>query len=391
MAKGERGDGGGSGAGETFLTLRPEGEDVRAFYRRVAAALVAAGAPVVLERCHAAPGALREVEAARRAAYGAAGIEAAGALALVGQRSCSGHEVAGVQLWLAPAGAEVAPLGCDGEVVGRACARGDARVVWLPEVGPRDPGLTRQEQARSMLHEAGRLLGAVGSSWRRVLRTWIYLPELLAWYPAFNAVRREAFREAGLLAPADGGGLPASTGIEGTLGASVGASVGGDLGGSARGRAACSLSVLALADDGLPLASARAVRSPVQCEALAYGAAFARAVELGGAGASLLFVSGTASIGPGGESLHPGDLGAQARHTLAAVAELLAAAGHAPGDAVHAVAYLKDGADAPAFRALAGRAGFDPSVLVETEADVCRAELLIELEVTSVRRATSAP
>lgn len=234
-----------------------------------------------------------------------------------------------------------------------------------------------------MLREAGRRLARVGSSWWRVVRTWIYLPELLAWYLAFNTVRREAFGEAGLLAPAEGAWLPASTGIEGTLG--------GNLGGTAQGRAACSLSVLALADDGLPLTSARAVRSPVQCEALAYGAAFARAVELDGAGASLLFVSGTASIGPGGESLHPGDLGAQARHTLAAVAELLAAAGHAPGDAAHAVAYLKAGADAPAFRALARRAGFAPSVLVETEADVCRAELLVELEVTSVRRASADP
>ena len=405
--------GGRAGEGESFLTLRAQGEGPFAFYRRVAEAVAAHGGAVVSERCHATPSSLGAALAARAEAFAAAGIAAEGALALVGQRTSGAGEIAGVQLWLARDASAVTPLLVDGQIVGRCYARGGERLVWLPRVCPRSTPDDRPAQARSMFRDAGRLLAGAGVSWRHVLRTWIYLPDLLAWYPAFNAARREIFAEAGLLG--DGAWLPASTGIEGMLVAEAGggmsalalggaslpeatavAEAGGGMSARALGEgslperraaaeAACGMSVLALGEGSLPNRVARAVESPVQCEAFAYGAAFARAVVLGAGPSELLFVSGTASIGPAGDSLHPGDFAAQARHTLDAVGALLAAAGHAPRDVAHAIVFVARAADAPVFRRLASEAGFDPRLVVETEALVCRPELLVELEVLSAR------
>ena len=100
-------------------------------------------------------------------------------------------------------------------------------------------------------------------------------------------------------------------------------------------------------------------------------------------------VAGTTDAGPDGESLHPGDAAAQARAAFAVVERALAEAGFALDDVVRTRMYVADPADVDAVVAVHGDlfrhvrpaatlvvvAGLiRPSLLVEVEADACRAD-----------------
>ncbi len=107
-----------------------------------------------------------------------------------------------------------------------------------------------------------------------------------------------------------------------------------------------------------------------------------------GQGQLALWVSGTASI-VGYSSLHEGDVVAQTRETIANLQALLGAAGAACGgrfelaDLVSCV-YVRHPADQPRVQAELDRAWGAQSAAaaqaVYVQADVCRAELLVEVE-----------
>ncbi len=106
---------------------------------------------------------------------------------------------------------------------------------------------------------------------------------------------------------------------------------------------------------------------------------------------SLLCISGTASVGPAGESLHPGDFAAQAERMLRNVTALLAAAGATWQDVFKTTIYLKDMtfygelAEIRArFFAGQGITLFPASTCVQ--AALCRPELLCEMEVLATVR-----
>jgi chorismate lyase / 3-hydroxybenzoate synthase len=102
-----------------------------------------------------------------------------------------------------------------------------------------------------------------------------------------------------------------------------------------------------------------------------------------------LLVSGTASI-VGHESLHPGNTRLQLEETARNLQVLLAAtAGKcAAGDALDAMrpeslrVYVRNAADAPAIQAAVLQLLGEPQSLVMIEAEICRRELLLEIEGT---------
>ena len=78
-------------------------------------------------------------------------------------------------------------------------------------------------------------------------------------------------------------------------------------------------------------------------EASEYGAAFTRGlrVDLPG-GITQLYFSGTASVGPDGETLYPGDFRAQLWRTYHNLTELLASEGATWHDVVRTTCYIRD-------------------------------------------------
>ncbi len=105
---------------------------------------------------------------------------------------------------------------------------------------------------------------------------------------------------------------------------------------------------------------------------------FSRATVLRREGQSLVFVAGTASI-VGHETKHAGDVGLQAEETVRNIARVLEAAGAELGHLIMAKAYVRRAEDQPAVaERLRATLGHTPVLYVC--ADVCRADLLVEVE-----------
>lgn len=158
-------------------------------------------------------------------------------------------------------------------------------------------------------------------------------------------------------------------------------------------------SALGPADGGLCLyflaarQAGTAVENPAQVSAYRYPAqygprspSFSRALVKHWRDGADLFLSGTASV-TGHESRHPGDPVAQAEgsvnnlRTLIDEAQRVSGAAFAlPGPGARLKVFVRDPDDYPAVRAtLERRLGPDADLLY-LEADICRAELLVELE-----------
>jgi enamine deaminase RidA (YjgF/YER057c/UK114 family) len=260
----------------------------------------------------------------------------------------------------------------EGETVfGRVVEGGAARLLGLSDVGRRGAGRLAPgpaEDAAAAIDAASELLAREGFGFGDVARTWFYLRDILDWYGPFNAVRNAAFRRMRLMGPGGDGRIPASTGIEGR---------------NARG-GWCALDLLAVQPHPGSGAGMRRLHNRKQNEATEYGSAFARAMEVPLGDARYLFVSGTASIDDHGSTVHAGDFEAQVRFTLEAVEALLEGAGAGLGDVAQATAFLKNPCDARSFSRLVARSGLAGVPLVTTVADVCRGDLLFEIDATAV-------
>jgi enamine deaminase RidA (YjgF/YER057c/UK114 family) len=281
----------------------------------------------------------------------------------VGRRGLAGIHVIGAR--------GASRLVAEGDLVlGRVVEGEHARFLGLADAGRRSTGHRAAgpaEDAAAAIEAGEDLLAREGFSFRDVVRTWFYLRDILGWYDRFNAVRHAAFLRSGLLGAGEEGRIPASTGIEGR---------------SPRG-GWCTLDLLAVQSRGGAPARTERLRG-VQNEATEYGSDFARALQVVLGDARWLFVSGTAAIDGRGASVHRGDFEAQVLHTLDSVGSLLEAAGARLADVAQATAFLKDPADGPALERVLGRAGLDGLPLVPVVADVCRDELLFEIDATAV-------
>ncbi|MEZ5287169.1 MAG: hypothetical protein R2712_20680 [Vicinamibacterales bacterium] len=213
-----------------------------------------------------------------------------------------------------------------------------------------------------------------GSEHRHPVRYWSFIPGIhddmgsgLDRYMVFNAGRFSAFAERLGSAEAAGPGSPTASGI-GNEGDSL---------------------IVACLSSCVP---GRPVENPRQVSAYRYSArygpkppCFARATVLDGAGASILLVGGTASI-TGEESRHADDLDAQIDETLRNLGAVVDAAG--AGGSLESYRFLR--VFLPAItdtgRVRSKLAALLPAgVAVEwRRAELCRAELLLEIEGLAV-------
>lgn len=222
---------------------------------------------------------------------------------------------------------------------------------------PRNSYLPPEEQVANLYSQIEAWLRAEGLTYAHVVRTWFYLDKITAWYPLFNAARDTYCLPR--LAP---GFIPASTGI---------------------GCANVSQSALTAAVWAVkPAAGTQIVQrpSPLQNPATDYRSTFARAVRISGSSSDLLALSGTASIGANGKSLHQGDTSAQINHTLDVVEAILLDNGRHWQDLRYAVAYLKNPSDLPIWERIRRARGLAQIPLHTMVADICREELTFEME-----------
>jgi 2-iminobutanoate/2-iminopropanoate deaminase len=123
---------------------------------------------------------------------------------------------------------------------------------------------------------------------------------------------------------------------------------------------------------------------------------FSRGLRIDLNGVSILMISGTASIGPNGETLHVGDFRAQTRQTYANITALLSAEGATWKDIVRTTCYLRDiERDYAAFNeertAFFEEQELDPlPASTGIQAILCRPDLLIEIEAIAMFRTSKA-
>jgi enamine deaminase RidA (YjgF/YER057c/UK114 family) len=202
-------------------------------------------------------------------------------------------------------------------------------------------------------------LALAGFSLADTVRTWFYLDDILAWYDEFNRARTEIYSRIKFRT----GSLPASTGI------------------GARNSAGTDLALAAWAVQPLDNdAHAKEVGSPLQCPAPAYGSSFSRAMEISSPAGRRLLISGTASIAPGGETSWKDDPRRQVELTMEVVEAILQSRNFSFSDVSRATAYFRRRADAWAFAEWCSKKGHTALPVVVVYCDVCRDDLLFELE-----------
>lgn len=169
----------------------------------------------------------------------------------------------------------------------------------------------------------------------------------------------------------------------------------------------CELQALGMLSDDGRLRSAEAVapkreHAPVEIEAVsvptvlneAYEyekpSSFSRATSVEFGGVKLLFISGTASVGEGGDTVHKEDFRAQCWRTYRNITEILRAEGMTWEDVGRATCYLRDiERDYDEFNevrtAFFRWLGLDPlPASTGIQARLCRDDLLVEMEAIAV-------
>lgn len=313
-----------------------------------------------------------------------------------------------------PATTYIAQPPCDGkliaiEALGLGAGRADVKIERISEqlVIARHNGMawtyaaplvrrtktgSAYEQGLSAFRQLQELLGAADMRLGHVLRTWLYQGGIVAdegetqRYRELNRARTDVYAGVPFLRGLLPEGhpvevYPASTGI-GTEGRGL------------------ELSAMALATER---ADVRAVplENPRQTAAYRYGACyspkspkFSRAMAVTCGSYTMIFISGTASI-TDSETRHAGDAAAQTRETLENIAALigeenlarhgLAGRGVTLDGIGLARVYIKRKEDYERVRAVcAERLGELPTVYAV--ADVCRPDLLVEIEGIALSR-----
>jgi enamine deaminase RidA (YjgF/YER057c/UK114 family) len=235
-----------------------------------------------------------------------------------------------------------------------------------------DVGSALQLAAADAYQQVGMLLDQL--HFPHVLRFWNYMSDINAHSHGLERYRQfNVGRQVGLLAQgrAVTGGLPAAC----ALGTPAGA-----------------LSIAFMAGRVAPIA----IENPRQLNACAYppvygprSPTFSRAALLPWSDGACLFISGTASI-VGHESLHVENVVAQTKEALKNIAAVLDSANRQLGCGefdlrdLHYTVYVKHVADLNKVKAVLDTVAGTGIQAIYLQADVCRQELLVEIEAAQV-------
>ena len=241
--------------------------------------------------------------------------------------------------------------------------------IWSADVAATDWSLVFADVYARVFHVAKQL------GFPRLWRIWQYLPDInrevsgLERYRQFNRGRKQAFSHLKMV---DKGHFPAACAL-----------------GSASGQ--WSLSFMAGKQKPVFLENNRQISAfhyPSK-----YGKSrpmFARAVLVELPQQMLLLVSGTASI-VGHESMHVGDVAAQTRECLHNIRAVCRQAGHISSMldweniGFDYRVYVRHAEDLPLVRAIMHEQDIGDAVVTYVQADVCRRELLVEIEAQALQ------
>lgn len=359
------------GCTELYISATPEpgdsGSQAEQVFAAVAGVLRDSDARIVYERVFVAPGGADAVAEARSTAYGNLDDGVRPAMLAVG--TGQGGPIPGVQVHAVAGGNAPEPIELGGSAGGRIVRCDDFDFLAVSGLSAPDAG-DATDQAKAILEKAQAAVEAAGGNMLSIARTWMWLGDILDWYDQFNDVRNEFFRDCGLLGAGIDERLPASTGV------GVGPALGG----------ACCMDLVATIDKN-PRGSQFLLEGGNQGSAFSYGSAFSRAARARTPAGQTVYVSGTASIDADGRTTHVGDIAAQLKATIKNVRAVLADMNCRDQDVTQSVVYCMTPEFEQVFHEQFGDLPWPRTVVIS---DICRRDLLAEIEAVACPGATTA-
>ena len=223
-------------------------------------------------------------------------------------------------------------------------------------------------QTKQMFENAYDILNKYGFSFNNVIRTWIYINEILLQYNEFNRARNEIFTKYGLLKtdreenPEDIF-LPASTGIgcNNIFGCS----------------AVTDFFAVKIKDSSKVKIVVETGKG--QKSAYRYGSAFSRSIVLSCEGVNYIYLSGTASINDKGETVYQDDIEGQIEKTFSVIDGLIKTYNAELRNVCEGIVFIKNENYYEDFIKFTEKNQLTlPTFCVK--ADVCRDDLLFEMD-----------
>ncbi len=339
------------------LTLQEQANELFSGIRRV---LESERANILQERVFVTEDALETVRPIRKRIYGGYddGVEPAW---LVVPKGING-QIAGVQVHALTSVEAPKTLHLGDCLCGRIIHSGNIKYLTVSCIRASEAGQPIN-QMKAMLEKAEAILKQEGFNLHSVPRTWIWLKDIHTWYDDFNRVRNSFFNDHGLIGNSTANRMPASTGI----------------GISPGNGAICGMDLVAVAGMGKPIDYLDAGGN--QDSALKYGSAFSRASRVRTPAGTTVFVSGTASIDADGKSTNTGDVSGQIEASICNVRSVLRDMKCRDEDVVQAVAYCETTEIEKVFLDQWSDLAWPNLTVI---ADICRDDLLFEIEATAV-------
>jgi enamine deaminase RidA (YjgF/YER057c/UK114 family) len=290
-----------------------------------------------------------------------------------------GHGIAGIQMHIVvPQNAKVWTVYENGKSCGRGWERDGVQWFVLQDMHGLEQKnghpLCREYQAQRRFERAEGILKSQGAAYSNIVRTWIYLDQILDWYAEFNDVRNAKYKEWGIMPQGESGPeenlrLPASTGI---------------LGSTSSG-AACTMDLVAIKRTTDAPVKITQMTNVKQKDAFRYGRAFSRGAWIQSPGSSIFHISGTAAIDEEGQSLFINDPAAQIHRTLDNIEALLDPANINLSQICSGTVFIKRPQDVDLYCKIAEERKLTSLPIVNVIADVCRPELLFEMDAIAGR------
>lgn len=348
-----------------YITAVPDGgcetsQQWNELFKGIRKVLDDTGARILQERIFGTDDALRCVSPIRSEIYGNIDDGVSPSLLMVPEGIRG--KIAGVQVCAVKAKQAPKAIGLNGANYGRVFEANGQKILTLSGLSFPDDK-TCADQMNNIFNQAERLLENHGTDFASVARTWMWLGDILGWYDDFNKTRSSFFIQRGLIGKGISSKMPASTGI----------GIGPDNGGK------CSVDLISIFGNGVEIEYLDAAK--MQHCAYNYGSAFARATRVNSVIGDTIFVSGTASIDRNGETIHTGDVDAQIQESIGNSVSVLGEMGCGPENIVQSIFYCKTGEIEKQLHEKLGRLSWP---WFSTIADICREDLLIEVEVTAV-------
>lgn len=360
----------------SVTNMEKEPQDIcRSMYTEIAAILTDYHATIFHERVFGSVTLYEDISKIRNKAYGL--VEQEIPFTLVEGNPYWGRGIAGISIHgviIKNESEKVRNIKYENKVCGRIWETTDEQYIILHSIHGLNGESDSYIQSLEMFERANLILKDNGFEFKNVIRTWIYLNRILEQYDDFNKARNLKFKEFNLItedfddASYEQTYMPASTGIDCNNPFS----------------AAGVMDVFAVKKAQNSCLNIHNETGKKQKSAFRYGSAFSRAMVIEDSKSKYIYLSGTASINDKGETVFIGNPEKQIEMAFSVTDALADSEKFGICNICEGTVFLKKAEYIKDFQKYIEKCGFMDLPLIVTVANVCRDDLLFEMDATLI-------